>query len=126
MFVVWIRDAMPSAGNCQYARPVVVVVVVVVLKSTPSTIHQIIQVQKDLLGMRFLAELLGAVFPEYQYTWLFPDFEESIGLELGKKEMQRACMRDDCCCSSHAYLYPTFVMRFGMPPLGCQYSDDPG
>ena len=33
--------------------------------------------------MRFLAELLGAVFPEYQYTWLFPEFEESIGLELG-------------------------------------------
>eukprot|EP00903_Cladosiphon_okamuranus_P008879 g8501.t1 len=40
------------------------------------------QVEKDLLGMRFLAELLGAVFPEYQYTWLFPEFEESIGLEL--------------------------------------------
>eukprot|EP00752_Nemacystus_decipiens_P004907 g4466.t1 len=40
------------------------------------------QVQKDLLGMRFLAELLGLVFPEYQYTWLFPEFEESIGLEL--------------------------------------------
>lgn len=47
------------------------------------------QVQKDLLGMRFLAELLGAVFPEYQYTWLFPEFEESIGLELGKKEIQQ-------------------------------------
>ncbi|CAM9109096.1 unnamed protein product [Pylaiella littoralis] len=40
------------------------------------------QVQKDLLGMRFLAGLLGAVFPEYQYTWLFPEFEETIGLEL--------------------------------------------
>lgn len=38
-----------------------------------------------MLGMRFLAELLGAVFPEYEYTWLFPEFEESIGLELGKK-----------------------------------------
>ena len=42
-----------------------------------------------MLGMRFLAELLGAVFPEYQYTWLFPEFEESIGLELGKKEIQQ-------------------------------------
>ncbi|CAN0056377.1 unnamed protein product [Ectocarpus sp. 12 AP-2014] len=40
------------------------------------------QVHKDLLGMRFLAGLLGAVFPEYQYTWLFPEFEESISLEL--------------------------------------------
>lgn len=41
--------------------------------------------------MRFLAELLGAVFPEYQYTWLFPDFEESIGLELGKKKKKKRC-----------------------------------
>lgn len=39
-----------------------------------------------MLGMRFLAGLLGRVFPEYQYTWLFPDFEETIGLELGERE----------------------------------------
>ncbi|CAN0153540.1 unnamed protein product, partial [Hapterophycus canaliculatus] len=44
------------------------------------------QVRADLLGMRFLAELLGAIFPEYQYTWLFPDFEESISLELGEQQ----------------------------------------
>ena len=42
------------------------------------------KVRKDLLGMRFLADLLGRVFPEYQYTWLFPDFEETVSLELGK------------------------------------------
>ena len=42
------------------------------------------QVSKDLIGMRFLAGLVGKIFPEYQYTWLFPDFEETIGLELGE------------------------------------------
>lgn len=47
------------------------------------------QVEKDLMGMRFMAGLVGKVFPEYQYTWLFPDFEETIGLELGKKNGQR-------------------------------------
>lgn len=47
------------------------------------------QVGKDLIGMRFLAGLVGKVFPEYQYTWLFPDFEETIGLELGKKNSHR-------------------------------------
>ncbi|CAN0072832.1 unnamed protein product, partial [Discosporangium mesarthrocarpum] len=40
------------------------------------------QVEKDMKTMRLLAYLLGSYFPEYQYTWLFPEFEESISLEL--------------------------------------------
>lgn len=43
--------------------------------------------------MRFLAELLGAIFPEYQYTWLFPDFEESISLELGEHQQESMRLR---------------------------------
>ncbi|CAM9664002.1 unnamed protein product [Chrysoparadoxa australica] len=40
------------------------------------------QVRKDLVTMRFLAALLGKLFPDYQYSWLLPDFEESLELEL--------------------------------------------
>lgn len=47
--------------------------------------------------MRFMAGLLGYVFPEYQYTWLFPEFEETINLELG--------MAMDCCCRKSGILY---------------------
>ncbi len=67
--------------------------------------------------MRFLAELLGAVFPEYQYTWLFPEFEESIGLELGKiTGGGRDTMRCDamqrgggCLASAHASFFAAFL-----------------
>jgi aarF domain-containing kinase len=40
------------------------------------------QVTRDMMTMRLLATAMGIVFPDYEYTWLFPEFEESIGLEL--------------------------------------------
>jgi aarF domain-containing kinase len=40
------------------------------------------QVRSDVKGMRFLAALVGRVFPDYQYSWIMPDFEESILQEL--------------------------------------------
>lgn len=49
------------------------------------------QVHKDLMGMRFMAGLVGRIFPEYQYTWLFPEFEETINLELGEGGRPRSC-----------------------------------
>eukprot|EP00611_Tribonema_gayanum_P025495 TRINITY_DN5810_c0_g1_i2.p1 TRINITY_DN5810_c0_g1~~TRINITY_DN5810_c0_g1_i2.p1 ORF type:complete len:579 (+),score=204.31 TRINITY_DN5810_c0_g1_i2:150-1886(+) len=40
------------------------------------------QVTRDIETMRLLAQAMGTVFPEYEYTWLFPEFEETITLEL--------------------------------------------
>ncbi|KAG5189944.1 ABC1 family-domain-containing protein [Tribonema minus] len=40
------------------------------------------QVERDITTMRLLAQAMGTVFPEYEYTWLFPEFEETITLEL--------------------------------------------
>ncbi len=37
------------------------------------------QVGRDMATLQLLAHLLAIVFPEYKYTWLFPDFVESIG-----------------------------------------------
>jgi len=39
-------------------------------------------VLRDIWTMRLLARAMGYIFPEYEYTWLFPEFEDSIKLEL--------------------------------------------
>lgn len=40
------------------------------------------QVAADMRTMRVLATLLSRAFPEHEYTWLLPEFEQSISEEL--------------------------------------------
>jgi len=40
------------------------------------------QVAGDVRTLGLLARLVGWAYPEYEYSWMLPDFEESIGLEL--------------------------------------------
>ncbi|CAM9484403.1 unnamed protein product, partial [Phaeothamnion confervicola] len=40
------------------------------------------RVARDMRTMRLLAGLLERLFPEYGYTWMFPEFEEMAALEL--------------------------------------------
>ncbi len=37
------------------------------------------QVSRDMATLQLLAHLLAVIFPEYEYTWLLPDFVESMG-----------------------------------------------
>ncbi|CAM9128022.1 unnamed protein product [Ascophyllum nodosum] len=74
------QEAIAAASLAQVHRAVTVCGKEVAVKLQYPGLEA--QVSKDLIGMRFLAGLVGKIFPEYQYTWLFPDFEETIGLEL--------------------------------------------
>ncbi len=37
------------------------------------------QVSRDMATLQLLGHLLAIIFPEYEYTWLLPDFAESLG-----------------------------------------------
>lgn len=46
-------------------------------------------VRGDLQTMRMLVWMLGMAFPEYEYTWLFPEFEENLKLEMNFEQEGR-------------------------------------
>lgn len=51
------------------------------------------QVARDLRTMRLLATAMGYVFPDYEYTWLFPEFEATVTLELDFVQEGTNCER---------------------------------
>jgi predicted unusual protein kinase regulating ubiquinone biosynthesis (AarF/ABC1/UbiB family) len=40
------------------------------------------QVRSDLAAMRMFVSIIEALFPEYGYSWLLPDFEDSLKNEI--------------------------------------------
>ncbi|TFJ81782.1 hypothetical protein NSK_007030 [Nannochloropsis salina CCMP1776] len=40
------------------------------------------QVESDFFTLKVLATVVGAMFRDWEYTWLFPELEESVHLEL--------------------------------------------
>uniref|UniRef100_A0A0G4FH32 ABC1 atypical kinase-like domain-containing protein n=1 Tax=Chromera velia CCMP2878 TaxID=1169474 RepID=A0A0G4FH32_9ALVE len=44
------------------------------------------QISSDFLTMKLLMFLLGKAYPDYEYSWLFPEFEQNIRHELSFRQ----------------------------------------
>lgn len=51
------------------------------------------QVSGDVSTITFLATVLGKVFPQFEYTWLVPEFEGNLRLELDFQQEGKNAMR---------------------------------
>jgi len=51
------------------------------------------QVAADMFTIRTLVTILGKLFPQFEYSWMMPEYEDSIALELDFQQEARNSKR---------------------------------